>query len=499
MDDEDYEQLVAEVRRQGRICKPIVVRPVDDHYEISDGAHNYRAARDVGLTEVLCEIVENMNETEARIQTFMRNQHGTHDPLLEGFMFAGILDSDDNVSNRQLAERLGTSEGKIRRSLKYVEVYEMRRRYAETKNGEPLDSDDDDSVRESVSTLKLRDVDDYFKLPDVFRDRWFDALRPAFVSKRLRDSNPEAAGEFALALERLVAAGIAAATPSTVLKFGESYDWMLAVDEWLQERTSIEDLEEYVVCCAPWLLSIKFLDILPCRYQDDAGEVVMPLDAWSEYVSAACQRYADEDDRYSAISSRVFEWLREKGVNRSDVCGLETARLINELNDAPEVLRNARFLAVDERVALFREVGQEPRELATAALQAVLSEVQARRTDDDGESIAPVPAGLSVVDVFRAKLRNLQRDGLIACEDEFFGDSDKIASRLKGWLNDGKELCGDLIGERPAVDVLEERLESLAMPELTLLAAVIDDNPVVPSKKRWIDAVKAEVSSDAKN
>lgn len=86
MDEEDFEQLVAEVRRLGRVAKPVVVRPCGEHFEIIDGAHNFRAARDVGLEEVLCEIDEDMSDIEARIQTYMRNQHGTHDPLLEGLM-----------------------------------------------------------------------------------------------------------------------------------------------------------------------------------------------------------------------------------------------------------------------------------------------------------------------------------------------------------------------------------------------------------------------------
>ena len=495
MGEEDYEQLVAEVRRLERVTKPIFVRPVGDHYEISDGAHNYRAALEVGLTKVMCDVIEDMTDTEARVQTYMRNQHGTHNPLREGIMFSGILDSDDELSNRELANRLGASEGKIRRSLKYVEAYEMRRRYAASLADEPLDDDDDECIRDRVGRLKQRELDCYFKLPDVIRDRWFDALMPAFVSKRLRDSDPSKAGEFIMTLERLAVSGIAAATPSSLLEFGESYDWMLAVDEWLQERSTVGGLQGYVVSCAPWLLPIRFLDLLPCQYQESQGKVVIPLDQWSEFVGTACRRYEGVHDRYATISTRVSAWLRENGINKSDVCGLEAARLINELKDAPEILRNATILAVEERVSLFREIGEEPDERANEALQSVLSELQARRVNDDGESEAAVPAGEPVVKMFQSTLRELERNDLIAGEDELFGDRHEIHSWLQTWLGESDVLCDSLINERPAAAVLAERLDDLALPERILLVAAIAESTVVPIEERWLAAVEAEAAA----
>ena len=495
MDEDEYEQLVAEVQRLGRVTKPIVVRPVGACYEISDGAHNYRAAKEVGITKVMCDVIEDMTDTEARVQTYMRNQHGTHNPLLEGFMFSGILDSDDELSNRELANRLGASEGKIRRSLKYVEAYEMRRRYAASLADEPLDEDDDEDIRDRVSRLKQRQLECYFKLPDVIRDRWFDALMPAFVSNRLRDSDPTRAGEFVIALERLAASGIAAATPSSWLEFGESYDWMLAVDEWLQERRTVGGLQEYVVSCAPWLLPIQFLDLLPCQYQESEGKVVIPLDQWSEFVVTACRRYEGVDDRYATISTRVSEWLRENGVNKSDVCGLEAARLSNELPVAPALLRNATILAVEERVSLFREIGEEPDERAREALQSVLSEVQARRVNDDGDSEAAAPAGESVVEMFQSTLRELERNDLIAVEDELFGDGREIHAWLKQWLDESDILRGSQINERPAAAVLAERLEGIALPERILLVAAIAESTAIPIEERWLAAVELEAAA----
>jgi ParB-like chromosome segregation protein Spo0J len=48
----------AAVRRLGRVPKPITVRRLDDGYVIVDGEHSWRAASEVGLAEVPCEIIE---------------------------------------------------------------------------------------------------------------------------------------------------------------------------------------------------------------------------------------------------------------------------------------------------------------------------------------------------------------------------------------------------------------------------------------------------------
>jgi len=59
MSEEQFQEYVEEVRRLGRLPKPIVIRPVKDEgdeYEIIDGEHAWRAAKEVGLKEVLCGI-----------------------------------------------------------------------------------------------------------------------------------------------------------------------------------------------------------------------------------------------------------------------------------------------------------------------------------------------------------------------------------------------------------------------------------------------------------
>jgi len=68
MTDTQFRELVEEVRRLGRVPKPIVVRHHGEQFEIVDGEHNWQAAQEVGLTELPCEIID-ADDFEAMLQT----------------------------------------------------------------------------------------------------------------------------------------------------------------------------------------------------------------------------------------------------------------------------------------------------------------------------------------------------------------------------------------------------------------------------------------------
>ena len=111
MDEAGFEELVCEVRHLGRVPKPVVVRATkdDSNYEIVDGEHSWRAAKEVGLESVDCEIVE-VDDFEAMCQTYKRNQHGSHNPVKLGQMFQKMC-SEKILSGRKLAKQIGVSEG----------------------------------------------------------------------------------------------------------------------------------------------------------------------------------------------------------------------------------------------------------------------------------------------------------------------------------------------------------------------------------------------------
>ena len=110
MTEDAYAELLAEVKHLGRVPKPVVVRPNGDDYEIVDGEHSWRAAKDANLSVVSCEVIK-ADDFESMRQTFKRNQHGKHNPLLEGRMWRRMLEVKNGKrrrSVRQLAELRAT-------------------------------------------------------------------------------------------------------------------------------------------------------------------------------------------------------------------------------------------------------------------------------------------------------------------------------------------------------------------------------------------------------
>ena len=124
--DEQRAELLAEVRRLGKVPKPVVARPNGERFEIVDGEHNWKAAKECGLTQVPCEVVE-LDDYTARLETFKRNQHGQHDRVHEGKMFRKMLKLR-KISQRKLAAESGISEATLRRrnSLEYALAADLR-------------------------------------------------------------------------------------------------------------------------------------------------------------------------------------------------------------------------------------------------------------------------------------------------------------------------------------------------------------------------------------
>jgi len=72
-------KLAAEIRRRGFMA-PILVRPRGSRFEIVDGEHRFRIARELGLPRIPCVALP-LGDTEARVKTLQMNGfRGENDP-----------------------------------------------------------------------------------------------------------------------------------------------------------------------------------------------------------------------------------------------------------------------------------------------------------------------------------------------------------------------------------------------------------------------------------
>jgi hypothetical protein len=159
MTPEEFGELAAEVRHLRRLPKPVVVRRNGDGYLIVDGEHGWRAAKETELAEVPCEVIA-ADDFEAMRQTYKRNQHGTHNPVLLGQMFRRMM-GPRNLSARALAKEIAVSEGTVRNQLLYAEAFDLRNSYAPGKT-------------RAIENLSLRQVRCYVGLPPRVAQLWLD-------------------------------------------------------------------------------------------------------------------------------------------------------------------------------------------------------------------------------------------------------------------------------------------------------------------------------------
>ena len=129
MSGKAFAEYVEEVRHTGTIPKPIICRPAGTKHEIIDGAHALRAAKEIGLSKVPCQVLQDTDDFEAMRQTFKRNRGGKDDPVLLGRMFKQMMASQ-KLSARALAKKINVSETTVRNHLNYVEAAEVRTRFA---------------------------------------------------------------------------------------------------------------------------------------------------------------------------------------------------------------------------------------------------------------------------------------------------------------------------------------------------------------------------------
>jgi ParB/RepB/Spo0J family partition protein len=166
MRQEEFTHFTEVVRERKHLPKPIIVVKEANGYQIVDGEHGHRAAQEAGLAEVPCQVLA-LDQFERMLQTYQRNIHGRANPVLQGRLFERMREIRQ-LSNRQLAQQIGLSEGSIRNYLLYSEAMEVRNRYAAPKGRTEKE------VVEEIASLPLQAVRAYLEVPDAIRDAWLD-------------------------------------------------------------------------------------------------------------------------------------------------------------------------------------------------------------------------------------------------------------------------------------------------------------------------------------
>ena len=117
-DEETLGELAASIAQLG-VLQPILVRPVDDRYELIAGERRWRAARRAGLTAIPA-VVRTSDDVSAVEQALVENLHRQDlTPLEEAAAYQQLIE-DFELTHDDVAQRVGKSRSAITNTLRLL-------------------------------------------------------------------------------------------------------------------------------------------------------------------------------------------------------------------------------------------------------------------------------------------------------------------------------------------------------------------------------------------
>lgn len=492
MTEEEFNELKTEVKRVGKPPKPIVVRPNGGKYQIVDGEHGWRAAKELGLPEVPCEVAD-IDDFEARRQTFKRNCHGQNDPLKLGLMFLDMLETG-KLSIRKLAKKIDVPESTIRNYVAYVKALKLRSSYA-VKMHELIKAHFGEAngkrptPEAEIRRLTIRQVRIYLSLPEAVRNTWLDAGAPIAAVEKYRGHDSDS--PFGR-LRELVKADLACGLSSQDAEFSKSLRHTLACLDWLEHHTSIENVTDYVRSVARWKLPLEVLQELPVDRRGKTRRVLMSWEAWEQICEdAGVGLMIGEAYTRDLAKGRIEEALREAGVDLDLMRRPYEVEQMEKVRAGPDFIRDADHLALAEKLALIEYTADAPDEILLSAKRQACDHFKAIGKSDSRGLVG---------------IRRLVQDCLCElweqhCQDQvvsYASTPDTARQIILRKLADVENLPACVDHDVTPRDVIQRRLEQLEGPELAVIAGLL-----TPPRKSlegiaeiWIRAAAASPRAD---
>lgn len=123
--DAKLEELAASIREKG-IIQPLVVRRVDDHYQIIAGERRWRASQKAGLLEVPV-VIKDVSEDFALEMALIENiQREDLNPIEEADAYRNLIETLD-LSQEEVAKRVGKERSTVANALRLLRLPEVVR------------------------------------------------------------------------------------------------------------------------------------------------------------------------------------------------------------------------------------------------------------------------------------------------------------------------------------------------------------------------------------
>ena len=126
-DDDSLKELANSIKADG-VIQPIVVRKVDDRYEIIAGERRFRASKLAGLEKVPV-IVKNVNDRKARELALVENiQREDLNPIEEAISLKTLME-EYKLTQQELSDIIGKSRSYIANNLRLLNLSDHIKEY----------------------------------------------------------------------------------------------------------------------------------------------------------------------------------------------------------------------------------------------------------------------------------------------------------------------------------------------------------------------------------
>ncbi len=117
-DDQSMQELAESIKAHG-VIQPIIVRPVDNKYEIIAGERRYKASVMAGKTDIPA-LVRNKDDKDSSIIAFIENSQRKDMTAIEEARTCERILTNNDITQEQLAKQLGMSQSTLANKLRLL-------------------------------------------------------------------------------------------------------------------------------------------------------------------------------------------------------------------------------------------------------------------------------------------------------------------------------------------------------------------------------------------
>ena len=161
-DDDSLEELANSIKADG-VIQPIVVRKVEDKYEIIAGERRFRASKLAGLEKVPV-VVKNVSDRKARELALVENiQREDLNPIEEAISLKTLME-EYKLTQQELSDIIGKSRSYIANNLRllnlsdYIKEYLIRGDLSPSQGRTLLSLETEDERKKYLQKLLVKEV-----------------------------------------------------------------------------------------------------------------------------------------------------------------------------------------------------------------------------------------------------------------------------------------------------------------------------------------------------